>query len=231
MALTDNLIAAYKLDDTADSYGSFTLTNNGTVTFTTGKSGNGATITSAGQYLSTANDLGLTATEDFSISMWVKLASETTVDRDIFNISHNGATGTETRLVYEYNGGTRRLRAYRNPQLSFADRSGNIADNAWHNIIVTMTNSASGVKLYFDDGAAATGSSTSTTNITNSDQFTLGSTVQYSHTAPINGMVDEVMVWNKILSSTERTELQTTFVADVVGGAAVNGGLLLMGVG
>ena len=70
MALTDNLLAFYKLSDLTDSSGNNrTLTNNGNVSFATGKIGNAA-VFDGSNYLTL--DQAIALGPDVTISGWVK---------------------------------------------------------------------------------------------------------------------------------------------------------------
>lgn len=81
MALTDNLLAFYKLDNLTDSSGNErTLTNNGGVTFSSGKIGNAAEYDSSG-WLYT-NSLNLTNLQELTICFWVQHAD---VEGDTLN--------------------------------------------------------------------------------------------------------------------------------------------------
>ena len=149
----------------------------------------------------------MTATGDFTVSMWIKLASDNTSDKDLFNWSWNGASGANVRIVYEYNGGSRRLRAYRNPQHGFADINGNLGNNTWKHIVLTFTNSANNLKLYVNNGTPAVGNSSGTEYISYANQATFGNTIQYSHTKPLIGLMDEIYIWNRVITADEITEL------------------------
>lgn len=76
MALTDQLVGYWKLDESSgnpvDSVGSRTLTNNATVTFSSGKVNNGANFNGTTQYFSRAAEtIGVTNT--WSVSCWFKV--------------------------------------------------------------------------------------------------------------------------------------------------------------
>lgn len=234
MALSTGIVAAFKLENTTEEVAAANLTNNGVVTFIAGKFNNGAYVLTSGQYLSVASVFGLTSTSDFSISFWVNMAAEIADDRDFFNIVWTGATGAGIRIVYEYNGGTRRLRAYRDPNSAFADVSGNIADGTYKHILLTWTNSANQLKLYINNGTPGTGNSTGTTNPGAATQFNLGGTSQYSFTKPITGVIDDCVIWNKVLDSTERGQLYnggTGLAYPFAAGATVVPTLMMLGVG
>ena len=67
-----SLVSAWKMDDVADSKGSNTLTNNGTITFDTGISGNAAIFASTPRkWFSNASPSGMpSGTGDFTFATW-----------------------------------------------------------------------------------------------------------------------------------------------------------------
>lgn len=69
--LETNLIAYWALENTSDSKGTRTLTNNGTTTFPAGKVNNGASFNGSSKYLSRATEtLGIANV--WSVAQWVK---------------------------------------------------------------------------------------------------------------------------------------------------------------
>ena len=85
MALTDNIVAYFKAEDLTEEVSSLTLTNNNSVTFTSGKIDNAFTLNGTSQYLSRTDSgsaLDLIAT-DFTLNCWVKwgtVPSNNTID-------------------------------------------------------------------------------------------------------------------------------------------------------
>lgn len=76
MALIDSLVSYWKLDESsgnaADSHGSNTMTNTGSVAYSAAKINNGATVQDdAGKYFSSS--VVSTASNTFGLSMWVNL--------------------------------------------------------------------------------------------------------------------------------------------------------------
>lgn len=64
------------------------------------------------------------------------------------------------------------------------------------------------MKLYKDDSTTTTGgASTGTGNQGAATQFNLCDTVGSGFTSTLNGLQDETVVWNKVLSDAEVTEL------------------------
>lgn len=105
-----NLVAYHRLEDVSDSKGANTLTNNGSVVFSSAKFTNGANLGTGNttKSLTCANDF-LSLIGDYSISFQVKgidaIASGTWVLLGLDNDANN----TKIKLDYEYNGGTKRI--------------------------------------------------------------------------------------------------------------------------
>ncbi len=122
MALTDNLVAYWKLDEAsgnaADATGNgFTLTNTNTVGFAAALINNGADYGTANtnKYLRLSNDLGITG-GDITISTWVKMRTEIATGNQTIAIQGDAGTDVNYFIAYEYNAGTRRLAFNRQKQ-------------------------------------------------------------------------------------------------------------------
>lgn len=72
------VVAAWNLEDTADSFGANTLTNNGVATFVPGKLSNAVNLVAASsQYLSRADNAALsTGNVDLFLALWVNATSK-----------------------------------------------------------------------------------------------------------------------------------------------------------
>ena len=156
MALTDQLVAYYKLESgalTTDTVGGFTLTNNNTVGTGTGFIGTGSAdfgTTNTNKYLNVANDLG-TDGGSISMSFWVKLQTEISTGTDCF-IIHGGATSHVNDMVgYDYNGGTRRV-AWNRQQQNTANNvyyhTATLGTSNWHHLVYTYDGTT--MKGYYD---------------------------------------------------------------------------------
>ena len=157
MSLSDQLVAYYKLDEASGNAvnaasGSYTLTNYGTTTYTTGKINNGADFGAS----NTTKYLLRPFFGDFilndgamSISCWVKLNTEVASSYYCFAF----ASGQSTFLVlrYEYNSGTRRLRLTRgrnNLSYVYVDKTVTLGTSNWYHIVGTYD--GSNMTLYVD---------------------------------------------------------------------------------
>ena len=221
MALTDNIVAYWKLDESSgnasDSSGSgLTLTNVGTLTYGTGKINNGGNFT-ATKYLDGGDILDFERTDAFSISAWYKTTSLTTQSI----ITKHGLTspysGWSLRL-YQL-GGSGHLKAIfqlSNNAVSNANilnietNEDNFDSADFVHIVVTYSGNslASGVKIYLnnDEQTLITNAQTLSASILNDISLNIGSRADGGGNQ-FEGMIDEVGVWSRILTSDEVAEL------------------------
>ena len=207
MALSTNLVAYWKLDESsgnaADSVGSNTLTNTNTVGYAAALINNGADFGTSVSHNKTLHNagLGVDLSGAASWSGWIKIRTEPTGTSGLRFVDWRSATGTSRYLIcgYEDNAGTKRIRL---------DASGTIigynvtlGTSAWHHVVVTY--SASGtVTLYLDGSSVSTGSR-GTGTVTAS--FDIGNGVE-----KVTGQatyMDEIGAWSRELTSTEVTQL------------------------
>ena len=214
MALTDNLVSYWKLDESsgtaADSVGSNTLTNN-SVSFASGKINNGASFNGSSNYFSlsdpSANKLPLTGNATFSF--WVKPA----------------ALGNEKDVLSKYSDGKRSFQIWWNADgtmrmqttsdggtgTRYGDSvvwSTGLSVGVWTHVVFIYTYSTHSVKCYANgtDLGTPSGYAGYATGIYNgSADFQICGVQGASNL--IYGMVDEVGIWSRALTSTEVTQL------------------------
>ena len=241
MALTDNLTAYWKFDESSgnasDSVGSNTLTNNNTATYSTGKINNGAyCVDASNQYFSrsSANDLRLK--DDFSISAWFYFDSTGIM----WLVDKRSESGQDFSIYALYFSGsnTLALRTTNGSSSSLVDRSvaWTPSTSTWYHIVVTRKASDGSIKFYVNgsqQGSTQTGYTGSLHD--NSDlPFYVG---RYKDSGEndrdLDGRVDELGMWSRELTSTEVGELynsgdglQYPFTV-----ATSNSNLLLLGIG
>ena len=185
MALTDNLQAFYKLSDLSDSSGNNrTLTNNGNVSFASGKIGNAA-VFDGSNYLSKA-DFSVT---DFSVSFWCKIP--TLQDANPL-VDFYPKLGLETDSIGRISTGD--FSSFN----TWSD-AGVILANEWHHIVATIVGTTATLYvnnvLITSDVNEAYGNSNSRLAI------------------PVMGFqgnerqIDAVGIWNRALSDAEVAEL------------------------
>lgn len=199
--LTTNLISYWKLDEAsgnaADSIGSNTLTNTGTMTYGTGIINNGASI-ATGKYLSISSAITSSVT-NISVSLWADL-SGTSLGGGFFRIGTSGlANGWGVGV-----GGTKYDGSNNgNNLLVLVDgvawnSMGSFGGSGWKHVVVTR--GASTWTAYVN-GTALAGAPTSTPSAY------LASTAIGADQGQFTGVVDEVGFWERELTSTEVTEL------------------------
>ena len=190
--LSSGLQAFYRLSDTSDSSGNNrTLTNNGNVSFASGKIGNAA-VFDGSNWMEQSFTLDSLNSGDFTISSWVKSAgSHDTSYPQIICTSNNGgglAYRTDTQEFYYVcqNGG------------QFILGYGLPVDEQWHFILIKKTGTE--YKLFVDNDYV-TGTSESTFGAGN---LLIGS-IQGSY--GFNGQIDAVGIWNRALTLGEVSSL------------------------
>jgi len=218
MALADNLVSYWKMDESsgtaADSVASNTLTNNATVTYTAGKINNAATYNGTTQYhsITDASQTGLDITGNLSISFWINFSSYAGATLYMPITKINFATAGASRayaveinvtasnkLDFEGGGGSGSVRK----GVAWTPSTG-----TWYHIVVVYTAAAGTVDFYINSTAQTqqTGFNTSLAN--SGDAFTIGAALDTAVVSyQIPGSIDEVGIWNRAITSTEVSSL------------------------
>lgn len=226
MALTDNLVSYWKLDESsgnaADSVGSNTLTNVGSVGYASAKINNGANInslTTKELSIVDASQTGLDFSTAFSISCWIKPADFTSAHQIVTkydfgndNRSYSLASSASGELVLSisddgtFNSGHGQI---------YTTSGASLSESAFTHIILTVEmNSGSPIVIFYKNSSSVSNSKTAGTTIGNSifngtAPFSLGQ--RYNNGSldnnGLNGYIDEVGVWNRVLTSTEVSSL------------------------
>lgn len=200
MALTDNLVAYYKLDESsgnaADATGNgFTLTNNNTVSYATGLINNGADLgtSNTNKTLATSTSLGIT-TGDFTVSFWYKNDG---TDRE-FDGQVSIGTGSYSMIFFRNGTNNRWFLATSGGGNTLITES--ITNSTWY--FLTMVKSGGTVTVYVN---ATSKGSTSTLGSSAGVHFTVGGFPDYGWYG--TNKIDEVGVWSRALSGAEITSL------------------------
>jgi len=179
-ALEAGMVAYWKAEDLTDSKGSHTLTNNNSVTFTSGKHNNAFTLNGSSQYLkadaSSDWDMG---TGDWTVGIWVKWGS---VVNDTGLI---GMSATDSQFNLSYHAGY-----LRNGTMSlswlYTPTVGSYVNIVWSRIGNTASCYVNGTKLASDRDVTGI-------SFGRSDTFLqLGYTYQFGNL--FNGQIDEVLI-------------------------------------
>lgn len=209
MALTTNIVAYWKLDESSgnavDSTGNgFTLTNTNTVTYAAAKINNGAFFgaVNTDKVLSSTSGLGIDG-GTMSITAWIyrdAAAGNTKWFFATFN------SGSKVGYKFRYNSGIQaaRDRVGTSEDLTTAQ---SISNDTW--TFVAMTYDGTTVRCYVNAGTPQTVASSGNGSAGSGQQTGVGANT--SDTGSYNnywqGNVDEVGVWSRALSDSEITEL------------------------
>ncbi len=197
MALSDNLISWWKLDESSgnasDSVGSNTLTNTG-VTFASAKINNGAVFDGAiTTYLEKTNLTGVTS---FSLSFWINVSTWNSVNAIIDHLA--GASG------YRFWGGT----AWSGLLLTMNGTNWTYAwtptTGTWYHFVWTFDSGTAYLYLNGNTTPVDTKTGLTLTDLSTTT-FALGN--RGAHDQRFTGLLDEVGYWSRAISSSEVAEL------------------------
>ena len=197
--LSSGLQAFYRLSDLTDASGNGnTLTNNGGVTFGSGKIGNCVT-TDNGKYLSNST-LNLHALNAVSMSCWVSRNSILGGDENIVG-SFVPGSGSERVAIFGYSGAIYASVVTSNN--GYTQLGGfSTSSNVWTHVAVTYNGSV--INLY-SDGALIESLNATGTTVTDPSFFGIGAGVGGG--TPSNAKIDAVGIWNRALTLGEVSSL------------------------
>ena len=193
------------MSDVNDSSGNGrTLTNNGVVTFVAGKVGNcGRFATASSQYLSSSNS-AFAITGNITVACWANFSSATNFKRIInrfiqgtggYTLSTDNSANNLTGFGCVGTGGTA------NPT------SGTLNTSQWYFLVGWFDASISTAYLSINDAAAITEAIPSGGVMANPNvDFMIGA-FDSPVTQYMDGDIDEVGVWDRLLTAAERTFL------------------------
>ena len=210
-ALTTNIVSYYKLDESsgnaADSVGGVTLTNNGSATYSAGKINNGVSLSgSASQYLSASDNATTdTPTTAITVAGWYK-ATSSFVSQPIVSKNYSGSwtapyaswllrVDSSTVIGFGLNlGGT-----FTNYEATVPTMTA----GTWYYIVGVYDGSH--IYVYLNGVSQGTPPAASGTIGYSTGTLMLGR--DGSAAEVVNGMIDEVGIWSRALTSTEVTQL------------------------
>lgn len=199
-------VAYYKLENVNDEISGNVLNNNGSVTFPAGKIGNGADLErSSSQFLDIADNASLSLTGDLSFSMWIKLESHP-ANGEYFGLINKWQTAGQRsyEVFYYQDSGVAKL-AFD----SSSDGTNNtgftinntLSTATWYHIVFTKSSTTG--TIYVNGTSIGNGTLASTIK-DGTDNFRIGKLATADY---FDGMIDEVFICNRALSSTEVTAL------------------------
>jgi len=208
--LLTSLISYWALDETSgtrlDSHGSNHLTDNNTVTQNTGKIGNAAQFTSANsEFLSVAdNALLSTGDIDFTIAGWVYFDT-ISVDRPV---AGKWLTAGNREYIVQLDGTVNKIRLYvSNDGTATANVASSVVCTTatWYYFVAWHDSAGNTINIQVNNGTVD-----STAHSTGVRDGTAGLRLgnnQNTGTDYMNGRIDGLGFWKRILTSAERTNL------------------------
>ena len=208
MSLLDGLISWWGLDELSgtryDAFGTNHLSDHNTVGSATGKVNKAADFeVSNSEYLYRASNASLQfGDEDFTIACWVKLES--------FSDGYRFFVTKANNLTPEYS-----LDAvYPNFRFYVRNSSGTLTPIAksgattgvWHYLVGWHSASANKVYLQLNNGTPVSASHSGGCNA-GSNAFLIGSYVDNGGALYMDGLIDEVALWRRVLTTEERSAL------------------------
>lgn len=204
MAVIDNLVSAWELDEASgnrsDSHGSNTLTDTNTVGSTTGIISNAANFVGASsEYLTRAStDLGQTG--DFAVEIWLNTTHDAAAltkgligKTAQFSIEHKQDNNTLFTVLDSVSG------------FSQANHATLINDGGWHQLICKYLQSDKKTRIALDGGAyTLAGGAVTNGPATGSSDFFLAATEASSFWT---GAMDLVRIWTRDVTDAEKTWL------------------------
>lgn len=222
MSLLDDLISYWKLDEASgnavDWFGTNTLTDNNTVGSVSGKIGNARSFVAANtEFLSSASNASLVCGDiDFTFCGWFRLASlpanlaayqlvakdsNATNSRDYtIDFLRDDSFPQNAGVRFYINGGGSNL-------LVSSGIDGLDTTGEWHFFIAWHNASSNTLNLQVDNGTVVTRTTSGTAPHASSAEFRLGARQFSGFEGYLDGDLDEVGFWKRVLTSDERTEL------------------------
>lgn len=203
--LLTGLVASWKLDNTSDSAGSNTLTNNNSVTFTAGKIGNAATLVAASsQYLSLATNASVEGGDvDYTIGFWMKTNSTAT---GYVPLGKDTDTGREYYFFKPDSSFDFQFSVFRSTTAVTALLDiGSYSSGVWYCVIGWHDATANTVNISVNDITPASTATGGALDAVTSAQFRIGARQYPSFESYLDGQIDNVNIWRRVLTAGERT--------------------------
>lgn len=213
MALIDNIVAYWKLDESSgnasDSVSSYTLTNNGTTPYASAKINNGIDFgtTNTIKWLSNANAIADTSTSNaYSISFWVNIRTAPSSGQEQVLFDLQKSVGRQHQLRYVNASGTLKLRFlnYDGSATDVFDTTQTLTVGTWYHIVVTKT--ANSVAMYLNNTSFSSHTLTKTGSSAgvNVTSFGRHGSASFGYAT---AYMDEIGMWSRVVTSDEITAL------------------------
>lgn len=209
MALTDNLISYWALDEASgtrvDSHGSNDLADNNTVGSGTGKISNAASFVRANaESLSIADNTDLSTGDiDFSISLWINPSASTSYPA----ILTKDDNGSQREYGFYIEASTQKVSFFvfsSGGTFAAAEWASALSTGTWYHVVGYHDSVNNVIGIAVNAGTPVT-TAHSIGVRDGTAAFHIG--IRGDGNEGYDGLIDEVGFWKKVLSSQERTDL------------------------
>lgn len=215
-SLATNLVSYWELEESSgtrvDSHGSNNLSDISTVTSATGKQGNAADFefsNSERLRITDATQTGLDGMTKLSVSAWVYAESHTATYPQIVGKWQEASNrcyalckvGSAYRFYVSQTGGA---------TIATVASITAPATGVWHHVVGTFEAGTNNLKIYVNGTLENSATATSISSIHNgTNSFYIGYTDLFASNSAgyWDGLIDEVGVWDKVLTASEVTDL------------------------
>jgi hypothetical protein len=216
LALTDQLVSYYEMEEASgnatDSHSTNDLTDTNTVGTNTGKVGNARSFVRANQEyftLASNSDLAIaTINVSFEFSCWVQIG-DTTNTKQIITKRTNQLVGTNLEYMLRVDAATPTVYWGVAPNSFGSVAHGTtLSASTWYFLTFGYDDSADQFFVTLNAGARANSASTTNQVVAGSNPFGIGGSAVDSGNEMHEGLIDEVGFWKgRVLTSDERTSL------------------------
>jgi len=220
MPITDNIIDAWKLDEASGNFiskvAAHALVPTSVGYQAAGKVGYGALFNGSTSFAAIDNasspNLNIPIGKNFSISFWFKTASPSNPFFEDMIFSKRNPLGVPVDSMFQasvYTGVLRTVFQKGANQVLIHGSTATVNDNVFHlGVITFIAGVAGGFRMYVDNVEdAGSGVSTSLIDeIVLTTPFRVGRS-SYAASAFFNGVIDEMITWDRVITSTERAGL------------------------
>jgi Tfp pilus assembly protein PilV len=207
-SLCDNAVSYWKMDETSgtttvvDNIGNAPMTSTSSTNVQTGKIGSARSFGS--QTLTAAAPSGLQFSDNISVSLWYYRTSVTAGSYETLFARGGAATLTgELAITLQ---GANNIRVFRDGGAQFKDFSLTTTLNAWHHVVV-VKDSSNNLTVYHDGVSLGTQTGFTLGTPASNLDITMGNWAGPYNSYYLNGRIDEVGIWHKVLSTTEVAQL------------------------
>lgn len=210
-ALLTNLVSYWKLNEASgtrsDSHGTNHLTDNNTVGSGTGVISNAASFVKANsEYLSCASNstLQMSSNTSFTISAWVKINSSAIAHQFV---TKDDDAANSRDFTLDFGGAPIQLRWYIKGGAYLVTSGGTGVAGTWYHLVAWYDSSNGQLHLRINDTVTYDSATGATGTDVSAAEFRIGAREYAANEDYADGLIDEVGLWKRVLTSGEITQL------------------------